>query len=110
MNCTSLPGDVHDVVTSIRDQPSHPLRPGFAFSRPITGIIGPRRAAELMHQLMVELFGEVRYIVQGGDWGAAIGSWIAHKFPSACMGLHINMDGGKDSGKKHTDRPAQPRI
>jgi len=91
MNCTSLPGDVHDVVTSIRDQPSHPLRPGFAFSRPITGIIGPRRAAELMHQLMVELFGEVRYIVQGGDWGAAIGSWIAHKFPSACMGLHINM-------------------
>jgi len=78
-----LSEDGHDVVV--------PSLPGFAFSRPITGIIGPRRAAELMHQLMVELFGEARYIVQGGDWGAAIGSWIAHKFPSACMGLHINM-------------------
>jgi pimeloyl-ACP methyl ester carboxylesterase len=78
-----LAEDGHDVIV--------PSLPGFAFSRPITGIIGPRRAAELMHQLMVQLFGEARYIVQGGDWGANIGSWIAHKFPHACMGLHINM-------------------
>jgi pimeloyl-ACP methyl ester carboxylesterase len=78
-----LSEDGHDVVV--------PSLPGFAFSRPITGIIGPRRAAELMHQLMVELFGQTRYIVQGGDWGASIGSWIAHRFPHSCKGLHINM-------------------
>src|SRR6185437_394407 len=48
----------HDVVV--------PSLPGFAFSKPISGVIGPRRAAELMHALMVELFGPSRYIVQGG--------------------------------------------
>jgi pimeloyl-ACP methyl ester carboxylesterase len=78
-----LSEDGHDVIV--------PSLPGFAFSRPITGIIGPRRAAELMHHLMLDLFGETRYIVQGGDWGAAIGSWMAYKFPYACMGLHVNM-------------------
>ncbi len=78
-----LSGDGHDVVV--------PSLPGFAFSNPITGIIGPRRAAELMHQLMIELFGDARYIVQGGDWGAAIGGWMAYKYPDACMGLHLNM-------------------
>jgi hypothetical protein len=45
--------------------------PGFALSNPITGIIGPRGAAELMHGLMAELFGDTPFIVQGGDWGAA---------------------------------------
>ena len=45
-----LAADGHDVVV--------PSLPGFAFSRPITGIIGPRRAAELMHALMVRLFGQ----------------------------------------------------
>jgi hypothetical protein len=50
-----LAADGHDVVV--------PSLPGFAFSRPITGIIGPRRAAELMHALMVQLFGQTRYFV-----------------------------------------------
>jgi pimeloyl-ACP methyl ester carboxylesterase len=54
-----LAADGHDVVAR--------SLPGFAFSKPITGIIGPRRAAELMHGLMVQL-GQSRYIVQGGDW------------------------------------------
>jgi len=78
-----LAADGHDVVV--------PSLPGFAFSRPITGIIGPRRAAELMHALMVRLFGQSRYIVQGGDWGAAIASWIAYTQPGALLGIHINM-------------------
>ena len=78
-----LAADGHDVVV--------PSLPGFAFSRPITGIIGPRRAAELMHALMVQLFGQSRYIVQGGDWGAAIASWMAYQQPDALLGFHINM-------------------
>jgi pimeloyl-ACP methyl ester carboxylesterase len=78
-----LAADGHDVVV--------PSLPGFAFSKPITGIIGPRRAAELMHGLMVQLFGQSRYIVQGGDWGAAIASWMAYNQPDALLGFHVNM-------------------
>ena len=78
-----LAADGHDVVV--------PSLPGFVFSKPITGIIGPRRAAELMHGLMVRLFGQSRYVVQGGDWGAAIASWMAYTQPGALLGFHINM-------------------
>ena len=78
-----LAADGHDVVA--------PSLPGFAFSKPITGIIGPRRAAELMHGLMVQLFGQSRYIVQGGDWDSSIASWMAYNEPDALLGLHINM-------------------
>jgi pimeloyl-ACP methyl ester carboxylesterase len=78
-----LAADGHDVVV--------PSLPGFAFSNPITGVIGPRRAAELMHKLMLQLFGQTRYIVQGGDWGAHIASWMAYLHPEALLGFHINM-------------------
>lgn len=78
-----LAADGHDVVV--------PSLPGFAFSNPITGIIGPRRAAALMHRLMAELFGGARYLVQGGDWGAHIGCWMAQQHPDALVGLHVNM-------------------
>jgi pimeloyl-ACP methyl ester carboxylesterase len=78
-----LADDGHDVIV--------PSLPGFAFSKPVTGVIGPRRAAELMHGLMAQLFGQIRYIVQGGDWGAHIASWMAHERPDAMLGFHINM-------------------
>ncbi|MFL6604750.1 MAG: epoxide hydrolase family protein [Steroidobacteraceae bacterium] len=80
-----LAADGHDVVV--------PSLPGFAFSNPITGVIGPRRAAELMYGLMVRLFGQARYVVQGGDWGAHIASWMAYTQPDALLGFHINMMG-----------------
>lgn len=78
-----LAADGHDVIV--------PSLPGFAFSNPITGIIGPRRAGALMHALMGQLFEETRYIVQGGDWGAHIASWMAYTNPKALLGFHINM-------------------
>jgi pimeloyl-ACP methyl ester carboxylesterase len=78
-----LAADGHDVVV--------PSLPGFAFSNPITDLIGPRRAGELMHGLMTQLFGDTRYLVQGGDWGAHIASWMAHDRPDALVGFHINM-------------------
>ena len=78
-----LAADGHDVIV--------PSLPGFAFSRPITGVIGPRRAAALLHGLMTRLFGATRYIVQGGDWGAAIASWMAYQEPGALLGIHLNM-------------------
>jgi pimeloyl-ACP methyl ester carboxylesterase len=78
-----LAADGHDVVV--------PSLPGFAFSNPITGIIGPRRAAQILHALMTRLFGDRRYIIQGGDWGAHIASWMAYLEPEALLGLHSNM-------------------
>ena len=78
-----LSSDGHDVVV--------PSLPGFAFSKPITGVIGPRRAGELMHALMVRLFGDTKYVVQGGDWGAHIASWMAYDRPDTLLGFHINM-------------------
>lgn len=78
-----LAADGHDVVV--------PSLPGFAFSTPITGIIGPHRAGELMHALMTQLFGQTRYIVQGGDWGAPIANWMAYTKPKVLLGFHINM-------------------
>jgi pimeloyl-ACP methyl ester carboxylesterase len=78
-----LAADGHDVIV--------PSLPGFAFSKPITGVIGPRRAAELMHGLMVRLFGPSRFIVQGGDWGSGIAGWMAHDRPEALLGIHLNM-------------------
>lgn len=78
-----LAADGHDVIV--------PSLPGFAFSTPITGVIGPRRAAELMNGLMGQLFGQSRYIVQGGDWGSGIASWLAHDFAPALLGIHLNM-------------------
>ncbi|PKB91609.1 epoxide hydrolase [Ewingella americana] len=73
----------HDVIV--------PSLPGFAFSQPITGVIGPRRAAELMYGLMGEMFGQTRFIVQGGDWGSGIAAWLAHQHPDALLGIHLNM-------------------
>ncbi len=78
-----LAADGHNVVV--------PSLPGFAFSKPITGVIGPRRAAALMHGLMTRLFGQSRYIIQGGDWGHGIAAWTAHDFPDALHGIHMNM-------------------
>lgn len=78
-----LAADGHDVIV--------PSLPGYAFSGRPESPIGPRRAAELFHRLMVELFGAGRYLVQGGDWGAAIAAWMAHGHPDACAAIHLNM-------------------
>ncbi|KXV78678.1 epoxide hydrolase family protein [Acetobacter cerevisiae] len=77
-----LTSEGHDVVV--------PSLPGFAFSNPITGVMGPRRVAALMHALMVRLFGQTRYVVQGGDWGGHIASWMAFTHPEALLGFHLN--------------------
>lgn len=80
---TPLAADGHDVVV--------PSLPGFAFSTPIADLVGPRQAGERLHALMRQLFGSTRYVVQGGDWGAHIASWMAHDRPDALLGIHLNM-------------------
>lgn len=78
-----LAADGHDVIV--------PSLPGFAFSTPLRRPIGPRRAAAIVHGLMLQLFGSTRYVIQGGDWGHAIAAWAALDRPEAVLGIHINM-------------------
>lgn len=78
-----LVADGHDVVV--------PSLPGYAFSGRPERPIGPKRVGAILHALMADVLGHDRYLVQGGDWGAAIGAWMAHDRPAAVAGLHLNM-------------------
>lgn len=78
-----LVDDGHDVIV--------PSLPGYAFSGRPARPIGPRATAALMHRLMREGVGAERYLVQGGDWGATIGSWLAYDQPRTVAALHLNM-------------------
>ncbi|MYD65273.1 MAG: epoxide hydrolase [Chloroflexi bacterium] len=67
-----------------------PSLPGYGFSdAPPEPGMHPGRIAERMHALMRAL-GYERYGVQGGDWGAVIGSRLTAAHPEAVAGLHLN--------------------
>ena len=67
-----------------------PSLPGFGFSEaPREPGMHPGRVAERMHALMQTL-GYERYGVQGGDWGAIIGTRLAREYADAVIGLHLN--------------------
>ena len=70
-----------------------PSLPGFGFSEPLSEPGHPGRIAERMHLLMKTL-GYQRYGVQGGDWGAIIGTRLAQQQPDALLGLHLNFAAG----------------
>jgi pimeloyl-ACP methyl ester carboxylesterase len=68
-----------------------PSLPGFGFGgKPAERGWGVTRSAEAFHTLMTEVLGFERYGVQGGDWGAIIGSRLAQLHPEAVVGLHTN--------------------
>ncbi|MEX1022400.1 MAG: epoxide hydrolase family protein, partial [Dehalococcoidia bacterium] len=67
-----------------------PSIPGFAFSDAAREPgMSPVKVAERLHQFMGAL-GYDRYGVQGGDWGAIIGTALARAHPEAVVGLHVN--------------------
>ncbi|MEI7925664.1 MAG: epoxide hydrolase, partial [Chloroflexota bacterium] len=67
-----------------------PSLPGFGFSSPPRAPgLHPGRIADRLHTLMRSL-GYERYGVQGGDWGAIIGTALALRHPEAVVGLHLN--------------------
>jgi pimeloyl-ACP methyl ester carboxylesterase len=67
-----------------------PSLPGFALSEaPRAPGMHAGRMAETMHELMGAL-GYEHYGVQGGDWGAIIGTAMARQRPDAVVGLHIS--------------------
>jgi pimeloyl-ACP methyl ester carboxylesterase len=68
-----------------------PSIPGFGFSgRPTDRGWNPDRIARAWAELMKRL-GYVRYVAQGGDWGAPISSAMARQAVPGLLGIHINL-------------------
>jgi hypothetical protein len=69
-----------------------PSLPGVAFSQPADDEVrGLRFISRRLDRLMIEALGHDRYLIQGGDFGAVIGDWIAVDTPGHVAGLHTNM-------------------
>jgi microsomal epoxide hydrolase len=68
-----------------------PSLPGFGFSSRPNSPIGPRRVSEMWRSLMVDHLGYDRFLLQGGDFGSAVSSWLAHDAPKHVAGLHLNL-------------------
>lgn len=69
-----------------------PSLPGYGFSTTRPGTT-PQRIAGMMAELMTRL-GYERFVVQGGNWGALIGTEMARQFPERLTGLHLNSING----------------
>lgn len=78
-------GDAEDAFTVIV-----PSYPGYGFSDPPPAPMSARAVARLLLGLLGEQLGLDRFVVHGGDWGAAIGSWMAFDAPEKVAALHLN--------------------
>ena len=68
-----------------------PSLPGYTLSfTPGQPRFGVEEIADCYAELMTRL-GYERFAVQGGDWGAFIGSRIASLYPQRVIGLHLNL-------------------
>jgi pimeloyl-ACP methyl ester carboxylesterase len=81
------------LVHGVEGQPGFdlviPSLPGFGLSEaPRAPGIHAGRMAERMHDLMKAL-GYEHYGVQGGDWGAIVGTALALQQPESVVGLHV---------------------
>ena len=84
-----------------------PSLPGYGFSeRPARTGVTTRYTAGLWHRLMRGL-GYERYGAHGGDFGAAVSTFMALDEPGPMLGLHLsNLDNSPDTGPG--SRPLSP--
>lgn len=68
-----------------------PSLPGYGFSARPRRPIGPREVARLWRSLMVEVLGYREFVAQGGDWGAAVTSWLGIDHADVTKAIHLNM-------------------
>jgi microsomal epoxide hydrolase len=68
-----------------------PSLPGYGFSAPPPRPMGPRAVAQLWRALMVDVLGCPRFVAQGGDWGAAVTSWLGAEHGDVTQAIHLNM-------------------
>ena len=68
-----------------------PSMPGYGFSgKPTSTGWGPERMARAWAELMKRL-GYVRYVAQGGDWGAFVVDQMGLQAPVGLLAIHTNM-------------------
>lgn len=68
-----------------------PSLPGYGWSdKPTAPGWGVDRIASAWHHLMRGL-GYVRYVAQGGDWGAGVTTALAQQAPDGLAAIHLNM-------------------
>ncbi len=68
-----------------------PSLPGFGFSgKPREVGWGVDKIADVWVEIMASL-GYAKFLVQGGDWGAAVSGSIAANHSESCLGIHTNM-------------------
>lgn len=80
-------GDPADAFTVVA-----PSLPGYGLSfEPGQKRFGVSEIADTMHRLMTEVLGYTRFAVQGGDWGAHIGTNMGVRYPDSLVGLHLNL-------------------
>jgi microsomal epoxide hydrolase len=69
-----------------------PSLPGFGLSfEAFQKRFGVEEIGECFKDLMTKVLGYNTFCIQGGDWGAMIGSRMAYKYPEKILGLHLNM-------------------
>ena len=71
--------------------------PGFGFSPSPREPVGLRRIAALVNDLMVNGLGYPNYMVQGGDQGAGVATWLGNDFSDYCKAIHVNLIGWRPS-------------
>lgn len=79
-------GSIEDAFTIVL-----PSLPGFGFSDPPAAPLQPRAIATMWRTLMTETMGYAAYGAQGGDWGAAVTSWLGLDHPQGLQAIHLNM-------------------
>jgi pimeloyl-ACP methyl ester carboxylesterase len=68
-----------------------PSMPGYGFSgKPTSTGWGPERMARAWDVLMKRL-GYIRYVAQGGDWGAFVVDQMGLQAPAGLLAIHTNM-------------------
>jgi pimeloyl-ACP methyl ester carboxylesterase len=84
-----------------------PSIPGYTLSfAPGQPRFGTEEIAECYAELMTRL-GYERFGVQGGDWGAFIGSRLAAQYPQRVRGLHLNLLGVRRDPKIAPGNPEE---
>ena len=70
-----------------------PSLPGYGLSgKPTKSGWGPTHVASASVELMKRL-GYIRFVAQGGDWGAIIADLMGVQAPTELLGIHSNMPG-----------------
>jgi len=69
-----------------------PSLPGFTLSfKPNQKRYGVEEISRCFYELMTQKLNYDKFFLQGGDWGAFIGSRMAYEYKNNVLGLHLNM-------------------